>query len=76
VSTAIGAEGLAVEDGITIALADTPALFAERCVELLASQDSAARLSSAAHAMVADRFSWAQVGRQFESILQSASVVS
>ena len=76
VSTAIGAEGLAVEDGKTIALADTPALFAERCVGLLASQDSAARLSSAAHAMVADRFSWAQVGRQFESILQSASVVS
>jgi glycosyltransferase involved in cell wall biosynthesis len=72
VSTAVGAEGLAVQDGQTIALADSPALFAERCLELLDSQDRSARMSSAARAAVADRFSWAQVGRQFESILQSA----
>ncbi len=75
VSTSIGAEGLAVEDGGNISIADTPELFATRCLALLDCPEKAKQLAAAALSLVTDRFSWAQVGRQFESILRSACAV-
>jgi len=72
VSTTIGAEGLAVKDSANIFLADTPELFASRCLALLESQEQAKALAGAALSLVTERFSWAQVGRQFESILKTA----
>ena len=72
VSTAIGAEGLAVEDGRHISLADTPETFAARCLALLESRVQARTLVAEALSLVTDRFSWAQVGRHFESILKGA----
>jgi len=72
VSTAIGAEGLAVEDGRTIALANSPEDFARRCLELLEDDHRARAISAAALTLVTERFSWAEVSRHFESILQSA----
>ncbi len=72
VATTVGAEGLAVTSGRDIALADTPEAFAARCLELLDSPERAARQASSALALVTERFSWAQVGRHFESILESA----
>jgi glycosyltransferase involved in cell wall biosynthesis len=71
VSTTVGAEGLAVEDGQTIFLADDPASFADRCLALMEDQDLAARLACAGEAL-ATRFSWDHSARQFESILESA----
>jgi len=72
VSTTIGAEGLAVEDGRQISLADTPEVFAARCLALLQSPDQARTLATEALSLVTERFSWAQVGRHFESILKAA----
>jgi glycosyltransferase involved in cell wall biosynthesis len=69
VSTPIGAEGLAVTDGQNIALADTPAALADRCVGLLEDRAAAERQAGAALDLVASRFSWEQVGRDFERIL-------
>lgn len=69
VSTAVGAEGLAVRDGETIALADEPEAFAARCLELLDDRARRDTIAIAAARLVHDRFSWDEVARQFEEIL-------
>jgi GT2 family glycosyltransferase/glycosyltransferase involved in cell wall biosynthesis len=52
VSTAIGAEGLAAEDGRFCALADTPEAFAARVIELFADPAEAAAMAARARAEV------------------------
>jgi glycosyltransferase involved in cell wall biosynthesis len=69
VSTAIGAEGLEVHDGANILLADTPADFARRCVELLDDSPRRAAIADRAAAMVRDKYSWDSVTGQFERLL-------
>lgn len=71
-ATSVGAEGLAGKDGQHIAIADTPEAFAERCLELLEDPGRNRELSAAALRLVTEKFSWEQVGRHFESILESA----
>jgi polysaccharide biosynthesis protein PslH len=71
VSTTIGAEGLDVNDGETIRLADSPDSFAEACAELLADEQARRRMAAAAHAMVAERYSWEAVTDVFERYLWS-----
>jgi glycosyltransferase involved in cell wall biosynthesis len=72
VSTPIGAEGLEVRDPDNIRLAESPEAFANACLELL--EDPAARAGQAAAGaeLVRARFSWEQVMRAFEEILQKA----
>jgi glycosyltransferase involved in cell wall biosynthesis len=56
VSTRIGAEGLAREDGDVCALADAPEEFASKVVELLGNPDAARQLAvRAREAVVAER---------------------
>jgi len=69
VSTTIGAEGLTVEHGKNILIADTPADFAAGCVDLMERPAEQERLASAAWELVNTRFSWAQVAAEFERIL-------
>jgi len=69
VSTRVGAEGLPVEDGTNIFLADDAQTFAGRCLELLDSPATAQRLADNAWEMVASRFSWEAVSREFEQLL-------
>ena len=71
-ATAIGAEGLAVTAGLDISMGDSAEEFANGCLELLESPAQAKAQAASALALVTDRFSWAQVGRHFESILESA----
>jgi glycosyltransferase involved in cell wall biosynthesis len=71
VSTTIGAEGLSVNPPHDIRLADTPARFAAQCLELLTTPELRTRLAQAAAAMVTSHFSWEQVARAFEKIMQS-----
>jgi glycosyltransferase involved in cell wall biosynthesis len=52
VSTKVGAEGLAVNDGEFCALADDPAAFAERVVQLLRDPERAAAMAERARAEV------------------------
>jgi glycosyltransferase involved in cell wall biosynthesis len=73
VSTTVGAEGLDIEDGRNILLADTADSFADRCLELLEDAEAQRRLSEAAWAMVSARFSWEHVADQFASVLETAS---
>lgn len=69
VSTTIGAEGLDVVDGETIALADSAADFARRCLELVSDDAARSRMRTQAMDMVRARYSWEQVTQQFEKLL-------
>jgi glycosyltransferase involved in cell wall biosynthesis len=69
VSTTIGAEGLPVEHGTHLYLADDPQSFAARCVELMENPDSRSRLTAAAWDLVSSRFSWDAAALEFERLL-------
>jgi glycosyltransferase involved in cell wall biosynthesis len=72
VSTTVGAEGLEIHPPEDIRIADCPADFAERCLELLEDEDQSRRIASRARELVAGRFSWEQVARRFAEVLESA----
>lgn len=69
VSTTVGAEGLEIHDGKNIAIADSAQAFAQRCLDLLDSAQARLSMSAIASRMVADRYSWESVTRQFEALL-------
>ena len=71
VSTSIGAEGLPVEDGRHILLANDPEPFANACISLLASCARRRELAQCALDFVAANFSWESVARRFENILET-----
>lgn len=71
VSTSIGAEGLPLEDGKHIALADTPDAFAGACLNLLANATARQHRAKEAWEFVAARFSWEAVTRNFEAALEA-----
>jgi sugar transferase (PEP-CTERM/EpsH1 system associated) len=70
VSTSIGAEGLAVSNGVHLLLADTPAEFASRVVELLNSPQESQRLGENGRLLVVDRYSWDRAAKALESAWQ------
>jgi glycosyltransferase involved in cell wall biosynthesis len=70
VSTRVGAEGLELQPPDTGRLADSPEEFADACLALLDSPAERARVAANAWQMVNDRFSWFQVARRFEEILE------
>lgn len=73
VSTSIGAEGLPVKDRETIFLADTPAEFAARCVDLMESQALRQAIAEAAWRIVSAEYSWDRAARIFEETLETAA---
>lgn len=70
VSTRIGAEGLDVHDGENVALANSAAGFAERCLALLSDAEARARIAAQAWEMVSTCYSWEVVSRKFENLLE------
>lgn len=70
ISTAIGAEGLDWTDGKNILIADSPAAFAQSCLELLAQPQRARQLADSAFALVDQHYSWQAITHQFESLLR------
>ena len=73
VSTSIGAEGLAVTDGVHLLLADAPSDFAARTVELLKSSEERLRLGENGRKLVVERYSWDRMARGLESAWLRAS---
>jgi glycosyltransferase involved in cell wall biosynthesis len=69
VSTTVGAEGLDVCDGENIYIADLPAAFADRCLELLEDKERRCRMAQTAFEMIASRYSWEVVSQKFEALL-------
>lgn len=70
VSTTIGAEGLPLVPGEHIAIGDTPADFAARCLELLADGAARQRMAAAAWSLAHENYSWEKVTRRFEQLLE------
>lgn len=73
VSTSVGAEGLALADGVHLLLADTPDLFAKRVAELLASRERRCVLGEAGRKMVEERYDWDRIALCLESAWRCAS---
>lgn len=69
VSTTLGAEGLDVRDAENIAIADSPAAFAERCVALLECAETRRKQARRAWEMVSACYSWEAVSRKLELLL-------
>jgi polysaccharide biosynthesis protein PslH len=69
VSTTVGAEGLEIHDGGNIAIADTPADFSRRCLELLDDASAREAMAATAGRIVAEKYSWESVTTQFERLL-------
>ena len=69
VSTLVGAEGLGVEHGTHLLIADEPDAFADACLALLAREAECRRLADAAWNLVSSRFSWETVCCAFERCL-------
>jgi polysaccharide biosynthesis protein PslH len=72
VSSTIGAEGLPVEDGTNIFVADDPDAFARRVVTLLQNPTTALSMGGAGKLMVSEKFSWRSAVGQFDRMCLGA----
>ncbi len=62
VATTLGAEGLQIEHGANIVIADGDDRFAKAILDILDDQTWRAEIISAARALVADRYDWMRLG--------------
>jgi polysaccharide biosynthesis protein PslH len=69
VTTTIGCEGLDLEPGEDLLVADDPAAFARSLDLLLADDDLCRRLAARGFQSVRDRYSWTSIGRAFTDAL-------
>ncbi len=74
VSTSLGAEGLAVESGKHLVLADEPGEFADAVVRLLRDEAGRQAIASQAAQLVNQRYGAETIARQFEAICQQAAL--
>jgi polysaccharide biosynthesis protein PslH len=70
VSTSVGAEGLPVQSGENIVLADTPNDFADAVISLLRDAKGRKRLGTSARNLVEEKYSWKKVAESFAGTLQ------
>lgn len=70
VSTSVGAEGLPVQHGENILLADTPDDFARSVISLLRDSNRRNHLGAAARALVQEKYSWPKVAESFAHALR------
>ena len=73
VSTSIGAEGLPVQSGENIILADAPADFANSVISLLRDAQQRSRLGNQARTLVQEKYSWSKVAESFARTLQEVA---
>lgn len=73
VSTSKGMEGLALEPGRHLLVADTPQTFAERTLELLAREGLRRSLSEAGRRVVAERYDWQTIGARFVALVEAVA---
>lgn len=67
VSTTIGAEGIACEDGKNIFIADKPALFANNVLKLIADNNLRRAIGASARSLVEDRYDWKKIGEKLRN---------
>jgi glycosyltransferase involved in cell wall biosynthesis len=69
VSTSVGAEGLPVQNGTNILLADTPTDFADAISRLFDDIPLRQRLGEAARTLVSENYSWRKIAESFSNSL-------
>ena len=74
VSTSVGAEGLPVQAGENILLADTPGDFANSVASLLRDPKERKRMGASARVLVQEKYSWPQVGENFARALNDVVI--
>ncbi len=78
VTTKIGAEGLAVLDGVEMEIADSPEAFSHKTVRLLLDPQRAARMAGAARALAERSYDWRAVNRDMHEavrqVIEAATV--
>lgn len=72
VSTSVGAEGLDLEEGTEIAIADDPVSFADATIRVLSSQEYQRRLSDAGRRAVVQRYSWQAISAQLQDEIEQS----
>ncbi len=75
-STSVGAEGLPVQSGENILLADAPQDFADAVILLLRDSKERKRLGTAARTLVQEKYSWPKVAESFARSLQEVRAVA
>lgn len=71
VSTTIGCEGIAVEDGRHLRVADTPAAFARAVLDLLDDREQAQRLGQCGRELILAKYDYRAACRPLESVYAS-----
>lgn len=69
VSTTIGAEGLPIEPGRHLLIADDPAAFARSVINLLSDAERRNQLGLAGRRLVEEQYGWSQVTVRFADVL-------
>ena len=72
VSTSKGIEGLDVEAGRHLLVADTPDALAAEIVRVVSDEALGARLTSQARALVEARYEWGPIARTLEGVIEDA----
>ncbi len=65
IGTTVGLEGIDVEDGVQVAIADDGTSMAEAVTAILENDDLARSLARSGRAHVQERFDWKRIGEQF-----------
>jgi glycosyltransferase involved in cell wall biosynthesis len=68
VSTTVGAEGIALQEGVQILLADEPGAFADAVVRVLREPALRDRLASSGRAWAEERYGWRSVYRAWNGV--------
>lgn len=73
VATSKGAEGLDVQDGVHLLIADSPEAFAHNVIGLLREPDLRKRLTSNAYQLVQEKYDWASVMPNFLNVVDQVA---
>ncbi len=76
VSTSLGCEGLAVEPGTHLLVADEPEAFACSVIELLKDRERRQALGTAGRALVEAEYSWQRCGDRLHQVVEGATQVN
>jgi sugar transferase (PEP-CTERM/EpsH1 system associated) len=73
VSTSVGCEGIAVEDGEHLLIADTAEAFAEQTIRLLRDADLRRHIRERARRLVEERYDWDMIAEKLISVYQAVA---
>jgi len=74
VSTSAGAEGLDVEPGRHLLIADSPSQFAQACLKLIRNPSLRRKLGDEGLNLVRDKYQWTSIERRVQEIALSHGV--